>query len=405
MESPSIVNNGFDPTAIPVPRAGMDDIDPDALSFARREFGTSCPQAESDDWSDERFLEAMGLIKDGVPTHAAMILLGREDVVHKMCFRPCMRWILKDRDGAVLDGRIYRTPFLLSVEGMCGNVRDLTHSVFLGDDLTKTNFRMYDHSLLREALYNCVCHQDYLMDEPITLIEFEDRLVFDNRGSFLPGDASEVLTGPPVSICRNGTLAEAMRRMGFIDLRGEGIRRMYRNRVARLFPLPDFDVSEGRVTLTVPSKITDEAYASILRRRKDITMSEIILLDAFSKDRPISDADLDHLIERGFVSDRWACPCLIDPRFGDEEDHDSEEMREKILDILSFRGPSHLREILVCLWGDDYCMDVKAYDQTSHVLGALRREGLIVNKGTFKKPVFAISDENEDPGTLPDAGV
>ena len=180
---------------------------------------------------------------------------------------------------------------------------------------------------------------------------------------------------------------------------------MYRNRVERLFPLPDLDTSDGRVTLTVSSKITDEAYASILRRRKDATMSEIILLDAFSKDRSISEADLNHLIERGFVSDRWASPCLIDPRWGDEGDYDSEELRTKILDILSSRGPSHLGDLLVCLWGDDYYMNVEVYDQTSHVLGALRREGKIINKGTFKKPVFAISEKEEGPGTLPDAGV
>lgn len=405
MESPHIVYDGFDPTAIPVPRAGMDDIDPEVLAYARREFGITCSRAESDDWSDERFLEAMGLMKSGVLTHAAMILFGREEAVHKMCFRPRMRWVLKDRNGAVLNSEIYQTPFLRAVDCMRGNVRDLTHSVFLGNDLTKTNFWAYDRSLLREALYNCICHQDYLMDEPITLTEFEDRLVFDNCGSFLPGDVSEVLIGTPMSICRNRTLTEAMRRIGLVHLKGEGIRKMYRNRVERLFPLPDLDTSDGRVTLTVSSKITDEAYASILRRRKDATMSEIILLDAFSKDRSISEADLNHLIERGFVSDRWASPCLIDPRWGDEGDYDSEELRTKILDILSSRGPSHLGDLLVCLWGDDYYMNVEVYDQTSHVLGALRREGKIINKGTFKKPVFAISEKEEGPGTLPDAGV
>lgn len=143
MESPHIVYDGFDPTAIPVPRAGMDDIDPEVLAYARREFGITCPRAESDDWSDERFLEAMGLMKGGVLTHAAMILFGKEEAVHKMCFRPRMRWVLKDRDDAVLSSETYQTPFLRVVERMCGNVRDLTHSVFLGNDFTKTNFCTY----------------------------------------------------------------------------------------------------------------------------------------------------------------------------------------------------------------------------------------------------------------------
>ncbi len=244
MESPHIVNDGFDPTAIRVLRAWMDDIDPEALAFARKRFAESHPQAESDGWSDERFLDETGLKKDGVLTHAAMILLGKEESRHKMRFEPWMRWILRDGDNAVLDSELFYPPFLLSVERMCGMVRNLTQSA-------------YDPWLLHEALYNCICHQNYLRNEFITLTESEDCLVFDNCGDFLPGDTSAALDGPPVSLCRNRTLAEAMRRMGFIDLKGEGMRRMCRCQADRMSPLPDFDVSEGRVTVTVSPKIAE----------------------------------------------------------------------------------------------------------------------------------------------------
>ena len=111
MESPHIVNDGFDPSAIRVLKAWMDDIDPEALAFARKRFMESHPQVESDGWSDERFLDEMGLKKDGVLTHAAMILLGKEESRHKMRFEPWMRWILRDGDNAVLDSELFYPPF------------------------------------------------------------------------------------------------------------------------------------------------------------------------------------------------------------------------------------------------------------------------------------------------------
>lgn len=78
-----------------------------------------------------------------------------------------MIWILRDGDNAVLDSELFHPPFLISVERMCGMVRNLTQSA-------------YDPWLLHEALYNSICHQNYLRNESITLTEYEDRLIFDN---------------------------------------------------------------------------------------------------------------------------------------------------------------------------------------------------------------------------------
>ncbi|GKT26644.1 hypothetical protein [Acidovorax sp. SUPP3334] len=40
--------------------------------------------------------------------------------------------------------------------------------------------------ILREALRNCVAHQDYVLGGKINLVEPPDRLVFSNLGQFIP---------------------------------------------------------------------------------------------------------------------------------------------------------------------------------------------------------------------------
>ena len=385
--------------------ASMDDIDPDALAFARKKFIQNRPSLaeECGKWDDETFLDKMDLRRNGMMTNAALLLLGKHEAVGKMDIPPAgMRWVLRDKDNAVMDSEVYGLPFLCSVEHMCKNIRNLKYSVFLGDDLTKTNFRTYDESLLREALYNCICHQDYTKTEFITLTEMDnDRLIFDNAGFFLPGDPGNVIRADrPTGFYRNRFLANAMRRLCLVEIAGGGIIMMCRCQMKRLFPLPDFDTSEGRVTVTVVGHTTDEAYASILRRRKDIALADVAVLDAIVKGRQVPERDLERLAERGLISDDGGRVRLVDPRFDETGSSDGpEDVRAEILRYLSAMGPSDKKAILNYLKEGALAgmSDDKAYYQTSNALNALRKNGSIVNKGTSKKPIYVIGDSEGRP--------
>ncbi len=380
--------------------ASMDDIDPDALAFARKKLVQGRPSLaeECGSWDDATFLDKMDLRRNGMMTNAALLLLGKHESVGKMDVPPAgMRWILRDRDNSVMDSEVYGLPFLCSVEHMCKDIRNLKYSVFLGDDLTKTSFRTYDEGLLREALYNCICHQDYTKTEFITLAEVDnDRLIFDNAGCFLPGDPGNVIRADrPTGFYRNRFLANAMRHLCLVEIAGGGIIMMCRSQMKRLFPLPDFDVSGGRVTVTVVGHATDEAYASILRRRKDISLADAVALDAIAKGRPVPDRDLARLMEKGLATDDGGCIRLADPRFEETRGTgDPEDVRAEIIRYLSETGSSDKKSILSHLKGGILAgmPDDLAYYKTSNALNALRKSGAIVNKGTQKKPVYVIGD-------------
>lgn len=48
-------------------------------------------------------------------------------------------------------------------------------------------------SLIREALNNCIAHQDYTVASRINVVEREESLSFTNKGSFVPGDVQRVV--------------------------------------------------------------------------------------------------------------------------------------------------------------------------------------------------------------------
>lgn len=382
--------------------ASMDDMDPDAMAFARKKFMQYRPSLaeECGTWSDETFLDKMDLRKNGKMTNAALLLLGKHEAAEKMEIPPAgMTWILKNRDNEVMDSEVYGMPFLCSVEHMCRKVRNLNYSVFLGDDLTKTTFETYDQSLLREALYNCICHQDYTKTEYITLTEVDnDRLIFDNAGCFIPGDLGRVLKANRASgFYRNRFLANAMRRLSLVEIAGGGIVRMCRCQMKRLFPMPDLDTEEGRVTITVVGRVTDEAYASILKTRKDVTVTDAFALDAVSKGRPVPEAQIARLMAEGFVSDDGNGMQLVDPRFTGTRRHCADQKSE-ILAFISASGPSAKKDIISHLRNGFYSdiPEDKAYYRISNALNALRKNGLIENIGTNRKPVYVLSRKAKD---------
>ena len=89
----------------------------------------------------------------------------------------------------------------------------------------------------------CIRDRDYTLGGKVNVVEFPDRLVFTNLGSFLPPSVEWMLEhqSPPEHY-RNQWLIDAMVRLRMIDQIGSGIRRMYETQRDRFFPLPDFGI-------------------------------------------------------------------------------------------------------------------------------------------------------------------
>ena len=46
---------------------------------------------------------------------------------------------------------------------------------------------------MREAIHNCIAHQDYGMCSSIAVVENQDNLLFVNSGPFIPGSVENAI--------------------------------------------------------------------------------------------------------------------------------------------------------------------------------------------------------------------
>jgi ATP-dependent DNA helicase RecG len=297
-------------SAATMPTATLADLDPQAVALARVKFAEKYPELASEmaDWDNARFLRKLKLMTGDTLTRAALLLLGTPEAA--VWLQPALAlitWVLKDPQGDDLDYAHFEPPFLCSSEAVFGKVRNLTYRYLPPGTLFPTEVPQYDHWVIREALHNSIAHQDYTLGGRINVVELPDQLVFSNLGDFLPGTVETVIANDaPPEIYRNAVLARAMFDLKMIDIRGGGIRRMFREQRNRYFPLPDYAIEpeRRRVEVRIFGKLLDEKYTHALIARPELTLQEVMLLDRVQKRKSLTTTEIKVLRAKRLIEGR-----------------------------------------------------------------------------------------------------
>ncbi len=379
--------------------ATLNDLDPKAIEVARTNYKSKYPgkAIEVDSWNDVTFLNKAKLTIKGKITRATILLLGREESEHFV--NPAqakIRWVLKDGLGNDKDYRIVGCPLLLAVDNVYAKIRNLKYRYIKDGTLFPEEIDQYEPFVIREAINNCIAHQDYAKGGRINVIEMEDQLVFTNLGSFIPGSVEKVIReNAPEERYRNQFLVNAMFNLKMVDTAGDGIRKMFLHQRERFFPLPDYDLCEDRVKVTITGKVLDIDFARMLVRNKELTLDEIILLDKVQKKKPLNETEGKYLKDRNLIEGRKpnyyisagiaaSLPdSAIKAHYINTRGFDDAHYKKMILEYLDKFGKSKRSGIEELLWNKlpDILTDKQKKYKVTNLFTALRNEGKIKNEG------------------------
>ncbi|SMN15399.1 putative transcriptional regulator [uncultured Candidatus Thioglobus sp.] len=301
-------NHAFDWSAKVVENATVDDLSVEAISEARKQFKVKNPALEIEKWDNLKFLNKAKVTAQGKITNTTILLLGKAESEHFI--NPAMAkisWILKDRDNIEKDYAHFGCPLLLSVNQVYAKIRNLKYRYLPEGTLFPDEVDQFDPFIIREALNNCIAHQDYTLSGKINLIECEDGiLTFVNSGAFIPGSVEKVVSADaPETYYRNPFLASAMVGLGMIDTIGSGIKKMFVSQKDKFFPLPSYDLDHNQVKVKIIGKVVDADYARRLAQSKnDLTLQEIILLDKVVKHAPLLNSEIKALRSKKLIEGR-----------------------------------------------------------------------------------------------------
>uniref|UniRef100_A0A7C4PP55 Transcriptional regulator n=1 Tax=Anaerolinea thermolimosa TaxID=229919 RepID=A0A7C4PP55_9CHLR len=289
--------------------ASVVDLSPEAIQKARGEYANKNPRLSEEiaRWDDLTFLNKALLAIDGKVTRAAIILLGKPE--SEALLSPAVAtisWILKDAKNQELDYEHFGPPWLLNVSAVYRKVRNLRYRHLPDGTLFPIEVNQYDDWVFREALHNCIAHQDYSLRSRIMVVEFPDRILFQNAGSFLPESIERVIqTNAPSPFYRNQFLARAMVNLGMIDTIGSGIKRMFVKQRERLFPLPDYQLEQNSVGVNIHGRTIDPNYVQLLTNHLDLDLFDLILLDKIQKKIKIPYGGFRRLKKLGLAEGRY----------------------------------------------------------------------------------------------------
>lgn len=381
--------------------AGLGDLDPHAIAKARQEYGKKFPaQApDIDNWDDSTFLNKARITIRGRITNTAIVLLGCPEVVGLLSPAVAqLTWVLRDEKNQEMDYAHFGPPLLVAVEQLVARIRNLTTRALPGGTLFPIEMSQYDPWVLREALHNCIAHQDYTRGARINVVESPTSLLFTNLGSFLPGTVEDVIfQDSPPEVYRNPFLARAMVHLNMIDTQGGGIKRMFVTQAGRYFPLPDYDLTAaGRVEVAIQGTILDERYSKLLMDRSDLDIDVIMLLDRVQKRIRIGKDETSRLRRLGLVEGRY--PNLIvagriAARTGKKAEHirkrgfDNQYYRDLLLRLIGEHGPvgpNVINELLMDKLPDALSEKQKRSKIRNLTYDLAHRRALIVNIGTAR---------------------
>ena len=382
-----------------VPAATLEDLDEDAIALARKNFKNKFPDKadEVDLWDNITFLNKAKVTSKGKITRTALILLGKDESEHLL--NPAdvkIRWKLMDELNNDIDYEIFGIPLILSVEKVFAKIRNIKYRYMQEGTIFPTEVAKYEPFSIREAINNCIAHQDYTKNARINVIEMPDQLIFPNQGSFIPGNVEKVvIEDSPEEFYRNRFLATAMFNLKMVDTAGGGIKKIYNFQRARFFPLPDYDLANDKVKMVLSGKILDLEYARLLAQNKDLTLEEIMMLDKVQKKLPLTDFEEKHLKSKKLIEGRkpnFFISLKVAQKTGQKADYTKNKGFDKqyYLDLIIKAIKQHKelsrKEIDDLLWNKlpDWMSEKQKKNKVNNLIAELSRNKIITNTGTFQ---------------------
>jgi len=256
-------------------------------------------------------LEKLKLLKEGVPTNAAILLFGRStQKFFTQSETRCARF-KGTKPLEFIDMKVFGGNIIDQREDVVEFVKEhiKLHAKIVGMERIET--WEYPIDAIREAITNAICHRDYEISANVQVRIFDDRIEIWGCGHLPDPLTVEDLKQRHISILRNPLVGKCFFWIKFIEQWGTGTNRIIDSCLNHGFPEPVFEELSGSLVVTLRKGITEELLkekglnerqikaVSHIREKGSITNKEYLVL--FDVSRITATRDLKLLEEEEIV--------------------------------------------------------------------------------------------------------
>lgn len=293
----------------------INDLDTEAIRILKQKYATKQKNPDFLTLPDEQVLSDLNLIADGKVTNAALILVGKEDVLKNRL--PQASVILEFRKSESLvpytNRQFYGQPFYKMIDLLWHDIDLRNDKIDVDENSYIFNIPYFNEEVIREAINNAISHRDYRRTSETVIKQYPQKMIVMNAGGFPLGVTIENLLRVQ-STPRNRLLADVLAKTGIVERSGQGVDKIYKNTLSEGKDEPDYSHSDPfRVELHLSAVIKDKAFAMFLdseqRELADedrLSVFEVMALNRIreGKSNEVDKEMIKDLLERGLIEKR-----------------------------------------------------------------------------------------------------
>ena len=294
----------------------IDDLDSNAIQRMKEAYSKKQNNPQFLTLLNEQILSDLDLIVDNKVTYAAIILLGREDIIKKFLPQSCIQLEYRnDESKIIFDHRLsFKGPFFIEADKLWETINLRNGAFPIQEGPYIFDIPYFNKEVIREAINNAVAHRDYRLTGETIIKQYPSKLDIINPGKFPIGVTVKNLVTTP-STPRNRLLTDILQKTGIVERSGQGVDKIYYQTLKEGKGEPDYSKSDDfAVELNLSAVIEDKAFAlfiesvqSELSDDEKLSVQEIIHLNQFrmeSKDFIEDKLVVRKLLGRGMIEQR-----------------------------------------------------------------------------------------------------
>lgn len=388
----------------------IDDLDHNAIRILKEKYSRKQKNPAFISLPDQQALNDLKLIVNGKVTNAAVLLVGKEEIIATHFPQAKVMHEYRNVDGQErFDKRIvFGQPFYILIDKLWETIDARNGNVPVQEGPYLFDIPFFNEQVIREVVNNAFAHRNYRIGSEIVVKQYPNKLCVISPGGFPLGvTLNNMLTVS--STPRNRLLADVLAKTGIVERSGQGMDIIFRLTLSEGKQKPDYGKTDDyQVTAILSAVVKEPAFALFIQaiqqelpENQKLSVFDIMTFSAIREGKQPWDKDIaKRLYELGYLEKRGKTSAIryIMPRryyeltgnmteYSNLIDWDDEQVWAVLFPYLNKYGKAKKTDISKLL------MSHISDSQLRRVIERFTDKGLIIKSGKTVNTVYTLSPD------------
>lgn len=388
----------------------IDDLDHNAIRILKEKYSRKQKNPAFISLPDQQALNDLKLIVNGKVTNAAVLLVGKEEIIATHFPQAKVMHEYRNVDGQErFDKRIvFGQPFYILIDKLWETIDARNGNVPVQEGPYLFDIPFFNEQVIREVVNNAFAHRNYRIGSEIVVKQYPNKLCVISPGGFPLGvTLNNMLTVS--STPRNRLLADVLAKTGIVERSGQGMDIIFRLTLSEGKQKPDYEKTDDyQVTAILSAVVKEPAFALFIQaiqqelpENQKLSVFDIMTFSAIREGKQPWDKDIaKRLYELGYLEKRGKTSAIryIMPRryyeltgnmteYSNLIDWDDEQVWAVLFPYLNKYGKAKKTDISKLL------MSHISDSQLRRVIERFTDKGLIIKSGKTVNTVYTLSPD------------